>query len=151
MEPSNTITKTDEGILNALLEDPRLSYREIAKKAGVSVVTAMNRAKKLEKEGIIKGYTTKLDYERIGYEFHVMIDMRVSKGRFNEVESKIAKSPNVVACYDVTGDFDAAIIARFRNRRGLDEFLKRIQKLDFVERTNTKLILSTVKEKEMGV
>lgn len=145
------ISKTDTEILNSLLEDPRLSYREIAKKVGVSAVTAMNRLKKLEKEGIIKGYTSKLDYERLGYEFHVMIDMRISKGKLPEVEAKIAKSPNVVACYDVTGDFDAVVIARFRNRRSLDDFLKKIQKFEFVERTNTKLILNTVKEKEMNV
>lgn len=138
-------------ILNALLDDPRLSYREIAKRVGVSVVTVMKRVKRLEKDGIIKRYSTKLDYEKLGYEFHVMIEMRIAKGRLAEVETKIAKSPNVVACYDVTGDFDADIIARFKNRRSLDDFLKKIQKIEFVERTNTKLILNTVKESEMNL
>lgn len=145
------INETDTSILNSLLDDPRLSYREISRKVGVSVVTAMNRVKRLEKEGIIKKYTAKLDYEKLGYDFHVMIDIRISKGRFSEIGAKITNNPHIITCYDTTGDFDATLIARFRNRRGLDEFLKKLQRYDFVERTSTKLILSAIKESEMEI
>jgi len=55
-------------ILSVLLDDSRLSYRQIAKKVGVSAATVMNRVKELEKT-IIKKYTTILDFEKLGYEF----------------------------------------------------------------------------------
>ena len=145
------IDDVDKKIINALIVDSKLSYREVAKNVGVSVVTAMNRTKKLEKEGIIKRYTTILDYDKAGYDVEVMIEVRISKGKLFEIEKKIAHHPNVFAVYDLTGDFDAAILARFRNRRQMDQFLKKIQTYDFIERTSTRIILNTIKEKQIEV
>ena len=106
---------------------------------------------KLEKEKVIEKYTAKLDYEKIGYDVEVMIELRISKGRLFEVEKKIAAHPNVFAIYDVTGAYDAVILARFPTRRQMDNFLKKIQTYEFVERTETKLILNTIKEENIGV
>lgn len=141
---------TDKKILNILMENSRLSYRQIAKKAKVSVVTVMNRVKKLENE-IIKKYTTLIDYEKSGYDIDVLVEVRISKGKLFEVEKRIANNPNVYAVYDVTGDFDAIILARFPNRRRMDNFLKKLQKFEFIERTRTKLILNTIKDEQIGV
>ncbi|KKQ90498.1 MAG: hypothetical protein UT11_C0005G0039, partial [Berkelbacteria bacterium GW2011_GWA2_38_9] len=124
---------------------------EIAKEVGVSVATVMHRVNRLEKQGVIKKYTTILDYDKIGYDVEVLIEVRISKGKLFQVEKEIAHHPNVFAVYDLTGDFDAAILARFRNRRQMDAFLKKIQTYDFVERTNTRLILNTIKEKQVEV
>ena len=141
----------DENILRSLMENSKLSYREIGKKVKVSVATVMHRIKKLEKEEIIKKYTTLLNYETLGYDIEVLIEIRISKGKLFEVEKKIATNPNVFAVYDITGDFDAAILARFKNRRQIDAFLKKIQTYDFVERTNTRFILNTIKEKQVEI
>jgi DNA-binding Lrp family transcriptional regulator len=146
-----TLDDLDKNILSVLLDDSRLSYRQIAKKLGVSVATVMNRVNSLSKEGIIKKYTTLLDYEKLGYDVEVMIEVRIAKGKLIEVEKQIATNPSVFAVYDMTGDFDAVILARFQNRRKMDSFLKKIQTLDFVERTNTRIILNTIKEKQVGV
>ena len=145
------LDELDRNIMNALIEDSRLSYRQIAKKLGVSVATVMHRVNILEKEKIIKRNTSILDYEKLGYDIEVLIDVRIAKGKLIEVERKIAVDPNVFAVYDTTGDFDAVILARFQNRRKMDAFLKKIQTYDFVERTNTKLVLSTIKESQIKV
>lgn len=142
------IDETDKKIINILMENSRLSYREIAKKIGVSVVTIMNRVKNLEKQKVIKKYTANLDYEKLGYDIVAIIEVKISRGKLALVEKKIASSENVLACYDITGDFDAQIITRFRNRRGLDSFLKLIQTYEFVERTRTNLVLNVVKEEQ---
>ena len=55
------------------------------------------------------------------------------------------------AIYDITGTFDAVILARFKSTRQMDAFLKKIQSYEFVERTETKLILKTIKEGSMIV
>ncbi len=145
------LEETDKKILNIIVDNSRLSLRQIAKKADVSVATVMHHLHKLENEKIIKKYTAKLDYEKIGYDVEVMIEVRISKGKLFEVEKRIAHNPNVFAIYDVTGSFDAVVLARFPSRRQMDNFLKKLQTIEFVERTETKLILNTIKEEDMNV
>lgn len=140
----------DKDILDLLSEDSRLSYRQIAKKLGVSAATIMNRVNILNKN-IIKKYTAILDYEQLGYDFEVIIEVRIAKGKLIEVEKEIANNPNIFAVYDVTGDYDAMILARFSSRRKMDAFLKKLQTYDFVERTHTRMILQTIREKQVKV
>ena len=145
------LSQTDKKILNVLVNNSRLSLRQIAKKVNVSVATVMHHIKKLEEEKIISKFTTKIDYEKAGYDIEVMIEIRISKGKLFEVEKKIAMNPNVFAVYDLTGNFDAVVLARFPTRRKMDNFLKKLQTYEFVERTETKLILNTIKEENIGV
>jgi DNA-binding Lrp family transcriptional regulator len=145
------IDDLDKKIINVLIVDSKLSYREIGKRVKVSVATVMHRVKRLEKEGIIKGYTTSVDYEKIGYDVSVIIKMRIAKGKLFELEKKIANDPNIFAVYDVTGDFDSIIIAKFKSRKSMDSFLKKTQAYEFMERTETVLVLNTIKEKQIGV
>ena len=137
---------TDIKILKTLTLDARLSSRQIARQCGVSIGTVLTRIKRLESEGIIRGYPALLDQEMLGYELTVVSEITVSKGRLLEVENEIARLPNVCCVYDVTGLIDAVIIAKFKNREELSMFTKRLLSLPFVERTNTHVVLTTVKE-----
>ena len=143
------IDDTDRKILNVLIDNSRLSLRQISQKTDVSVATAMQRIKKLEDEKVIKKYTTLIDYEKLGYDVEVLIEVRISKGRLFDMEKKLATQPNVFAVYDITGTSDAIILARFPSTRQMDNFLKKIQTYEFVERTETKLVLNTIKEGSM--
>ena len=140
------LNETDAKILQGLLEDARFSSRQIAKKVGVSVGTVLARIKKMEREGIIKNYSALLDHEKLGYQLTVATEITVSKGRLVETEREIAKIPNVGSVYDVTGLTDAVIIAKFKGREELGQFTKRLLALPYIERTNTHVVLSTVKE-----
>jgi len=100
----------------------------------------------METEGIIRGYAALLDHEKLGYELTVVTEITVSKGRLLEVENEIARLPNVCCVYDVTGLIDAAIIAKFHNREELGKFTKRLLAIPFVERTNTHVVLTSIKE-----
>ena len=143
------LSKTDVSIIRVLQKNSRLSLRKIASTVSVSVATVMNRLNRLEAEGIVKKYSVYLDYEKLGFDLEALIEIRVSKGRLIEVERKIASHPNVFAVYDITGDFDVVVLAKFRNRRTLDVFVKKIQTYEFVERTETKIILNTIKEEQL--
>jgi DNA-binding Lrp family transcriptional regulator len=134
-----------------LQRNGRDSYREIAKKLGLSPATVMKRTKELERSGVILGYTVSLDYDKLGYDIHVIVDVRVAKGKLQEIEKKIAWDPNVMMVFDNTGPFDATVLARFKNRGGLDRFIKKLQTYDFVERTETKLILNTIKDEGLRI
>ena len=140
------LNETDEKILKNLLDDARRSSRQIAKNVGVSVGTVLSRIKKMEDEGLIKGYTITLDHEKIGYQLTIVTEITVSKGRLLEMEQEIAKMPSVCGVYDVTGSTDAIIIAKFKNREELGTFTKRLLALPYIERTNTHIVLSTIKE-----
>jgi DNA-binding Lrp family transcriptional regulator len=140
------LNETDIKILQVLLEDARFSSRQIAKKVGVSVGTVLARIKKMEREGIIKNYSALLDHEKLGYQLTVVTEITVSKGRLIETEKEIAKILNVCGVYDVTGLTDAVIIAKFKGREELGQFTKRLLALPYIERTNTHVVLSTVKE-----
>lgn len=141
----------DLKVLDELTENSRQSFRNIARKLGVSTVTVMKHVKNLEKEKIIQNYSTILDYEKLGYDIDVIVNVRIAHGRFEEVYDKLKNNPNIIAIYDTTGDFDAAIIAKFKSRRALDAFLKRLQVLQNVERTNTLFILRILEKKGLKV
>jgi DNA-binding Lrp family transcriptional regulator len=140
------LNETDKKILKNLLDDARFSSRQIAKNVGVSVGTVLSRIKKMEDDGLIKGYSVILDHEKLGYELTVVTEITVSKGRLTEMENEIAKIPNVCGVYDVTGLTDAVIIAKFKNREDLGRFTKQLLSLPYIERTNTHVVLTTVKE-----
>ena len=140
------LDETDVKIVKALTLDARLSSRQIAKQCGVSIGTVLSRMKKMEKEGIIKGYSALLDHEKIGYELTVVSEITVSKGRLLEMENEIARLPNVCCVYDITGLVDAIIVAKFKTREELSKFTKRLLALPYVERTNTHVVLTTIKE-----
>ncbi|MEM5794087.1 MAG: Lrp/AsnC family transcriptional regulator [Candidatus Aenigmatarchaeota archaeon] len=140
------LDKTDVKIIKLLLSNSRLSFREIARHLGLSVGTIINRVKILESEKIIKGYSVLLDHEKIGYELTAIIEITVSKGKLLEVEKEIAKFSNVCAVYDITGLTDALIIAKFKKRQELSDFVKSLLAMPNVERTNTHVVLTTIKE-----
>jgi DNA-binding Lrp family transcriptional regulator len=141
-----TLNETDAKILQVLLEDARFSSRQIAKRVGVSVGTVLSRIKRMEEEGLIKGYSAIMDHEKLGYQLTVVMEVTVSKGRLIEMENEIAKIQNVCCVYDVTGLTDAFIIAKFKSREELGKFTKRLLALPYIERTNTHVVLNTVKE-----
>jgi DNA-binding Lrp family transcriptional regulator len=143
---SSELDETDVEILENLLTDGRLSSRQMARKIGVSVGTVITKIRRMEQGGIIKGYCAILDHERLGYELTVVTEITVSKGKLLEMEKEIGKNPNVCAVYDVTGSIDAIAVAKFKNRIELSEFTKGLLAMPFVERTNSHVVLTTVKE-----
>ena len=136
----------DRKLIGELLRNSKRSYRELARAIGVSAATVINRVQRLESGGVIKDYSTRLDHERLGYELTVVTEIIVSKGKLLETDAEIAKIPNVCAVYDITGQTDAIVVAKFKSRSSLSEFTKRLLSMPYVERTNTHVVLTTVKE-----
>ena len=75
-----------------------------------------------------------------------MIEITIDKGKMIEVEGNIAKDPHIFAVYDITGEYDALLIARFKNRSELNAIIKKIHTYQYVQRTNTHLVLNIIKE-----
>ena len=140
------IDDVDRKVLTELLRDCRRSYRSIARRAGISVGTVLTRIRRLEEAGVIKGYSAVLDHEKLGYQLTVLAEITVSKGKLLEMEEAISRLPNTCAVYDVTGLTDAVVLAKFRSREELSKFTKNLLSMPFIDRSNTHVVLTTVKE-----
>lgn len=142
------LDELDVAILRRLNTDARKSFRDIARELRVSISTVSNRVKRLEHEGIVLGYIPVLDEKKLGYDVLAVIGIRISKGKLLEVQRKIGREDKVVDVYDVTGEYDSVIIARFRNTKELDAFIKRLVAMENVERTYTQVVLNVVKQEK---
>ncbi len=139
------IDKIDEKILKNLMVDARVSARQLALKLGMSTVTILSRIKKLEKKKIIKGYTALIDHEKLGYDLTAIIEVVANKN-IVDIEEKLSKIDNVCAVYDITGNTDTVIIAKFKERSNLSEFVKSLSAMANVDNTISHVVLNTAKE-----
>ena len=140
------LDEIDIRILRKLVSDARLSYRNIAEQIGVSPPTVLARVEKLERNKIVKSYSALLDHEKLGYDLTAIIEVTAIKNKVVEVERVLSKYENVCAIYDITGLTDMIIVAKFRNRKELSNFVKKELSIPSVQRTNTHLVFITVKE-----
>ncbi|HET7643167.1 MAG TPA: Lrp/AsnC family transcriptional regulator [Nitrososphaeraceae archaeon] len=143
---NTSLDEIDIKILTKLVSDARLSYRSIAEQIGVSPPTVLARVEKLERNKIIKSYSALLDHEKLGYDLTAIIEVTAIKNKVVEVEKVLSKYENVCAIYDITGLTDMIIVAKFRNRKELSNFVKKELSIPSVQRTNTHLVFITVKE-----
>lgn len=140
------LDRTDELILKNLMIDARLSARQLGIKLGISTVTILSRIKKLEQEKIIKGYTALIDHEKLGYNLTAIIEIIAKKNKIIDIEAELSKIENVCGVYDITGNTDTLIIAKFKSRSELSEFVKGLSSISNVENTITHVVLNTAKE-----
>jgi DNA-binding Lrp family transcriptional regulator len=142
----HSFDELDRKILKELELDARRSLRKIAKKLEISITTLSARIARMEKTGLIKGYSAVVNPEAAGYDLTAVIEILVSKGRLLEVEKEISGMKHVSAVYDITGSTDAIIVARFRKRSDMSSFIKSLLSMKYVERTNTHVVLNVIKE-----
>lgn len=141
-----SMDKLDKKILELLSVDGRKSYRKISRELEVSVGTIHNRVDKLIKSGIITKFVPVIDHEKLGYNLTAVIGIEVKGGTVSYLTEKEPFKDSLLAVYDVTGQFDAIIIAKFKDTFELNEFIKELLKEDNVTKTYTQTVLNIVKE-----
>jgi DNA-binding Lrp family transcriptional regulator len=140
----------DKKIIDILFDDAKTTHRNISKKLDIAIGTVNTRIKRLEKNKIIRRYSAVIDFERLGYNIEVMISVKIIKGKFYDLSQKLINDPNIFMIFDMTGDYDSEIIARFKTKRQLDTFIKKLQQHEAVQETSTRLILNIIREKEIN-
>jgi DNA-binding Lrp family transcriptional regulator len=136
----------DIEILRALQEDARSSYRDIARKLKISVGTVHSRVTRLEAAGVIRGFSVDINYSKFRYAITALILLQAKGKHLRDVESKLSRLPNVCIVYDITGDFDIGLVAKFESTNDMDHFIKEVLSMDFVERAVTSIVLNSLKE-----
>ena len=137
------ITPADELLLSVLREDARASTADIARKLGLSRTTVQNRIARLEAQGVIRGYTVRIDdeLERNRIRAHILITLRPKQ--MPSVVKTLQAMPEVRVLYSISGGFDLIAQAVAASVGEMDVLTDRIGAIDGVERTNSSIILST--------
>lgn len=141
-----SVDHLDRMILERMLDDGRVSFRQLASEMHVSTTTVASRVARLLEAGTIRGFAARVDFQKLGYELTVVTEIHVSKGKLVEMEQAIARLPSVCAVYDVTGEIDAIVISKCRSREELSRFTKGLLAMHFVDHCNSHFVLTTVKE-----
>ena len=136
----------DSELLRGLNKNGKASQRELAGLTGLALGTVSNHLKSLEKKNILRGYLPDINPEKVGLTLTSTINLRIAKGKIMEVQASIAKHPRVYAVYDITGEWDSLVLARFKDREEMDQFIKTVLSQKNIERTSTSLVLNNVKE-----
>ncbi|KAB8318184.1 Lrp/AsnC family transcriptional regulator [Tolypothrix campylonemoides VB511288] len=136
------LTPADQRILAALREDARASTAEIARRLKLSRTTVQGRIDRLEREGVIAGYTVRLHdaVERGQIRAHIMIT--VLPKRMPAVVDALRAMPEVRALHSVSGPFDLVALGLTPTVGEMDELTDRIGAVEGVERTTSSIILS---------
>jgi len=138
--------KTDVKILKVITKNSRLSYRKIAKNIGVSTLTVLSRMKKMEQNGLIKGYGAIIDHKKLGLGLSALIEVKTTKGHIVVGEKLLAGLENIHGVWGVTGTSDAIILAKFADTEQLSSFTKKILANPNINSINTHVVLETIKE-----
>lgn len=144
--PKRPLDGDDRTILSLLVEDARLSHREVSRRTGISLATVNRRIRRMEEEGTIRGAAAIVDAEAVGWGLTAIVGLRIEKGHLRAVQEAIAQDPRVMAVYDVTGDWDGLVITRLRDRADLDDLVKGTLSMPHIQRTHTMMVLKTVHE-----
>lgn len=138
--------KTNAKILQVITDDARLSYRKIAKKIGVSTLTVLSRMKKMEENGVIKGYAARIDHKKLGLGMTAIIEVKTKKGHSVLRDKLLTGLENVYGIWGVTGKNDVMILAKFTDTEMLSKFTKKIFANPNIDGIETHVVLETIKE-----
>jgi Lrp/AsnC family leucine-responsive transcriptional regulator len=143
-----TIDEIDRQLLNELQSDCKRSLKEIGASVGLKAPSVMERVRKLESAGIIKGYHARLDARRLGLDISAFIGVSISDPKLLKAfETWVDSVAQVLECHHVTGGFTLILKVKTENTEALEQLISRIRSMDGVAGTETMVVLSTHTER----
>ncbi|APW97614.1 AsnC family transcriptional regulator [Halobiforma lacisalsi AJ5] len=143
-----TYENLDAKLVNALLGDGRASLRSLAEELDVSVTTVSNHLSDLEEEGVIEGYTPRLDYDAVGYDVTAVIQLQVEGNALPDITDTLRDHRQMISVYEVTGDYDVIAIGKFKDTDGMNDQIKELLTDPDIKASNTSVVLNAVSENE---
>ena len=149
-EQPRPLDRTDRRILGELQEDGRISNVALARKVNLTPTPCLERVKRLERDGFIKGYTAILNPELVDASLLVFAEISLThtaRDVFREFRREARKLPEVLDCHLVSGNFDYLIKARVREMQEYRAFLaEKILALPGVNGSRSYVVMEEVKE-----
>jgi Lrp/AsnC family leucine-responsive transcriptional regulator len=126
MAQIDQLNRIDRNILRELQQDGRISYAELARRVGLTTTPCLERVKRLERAGIIKGYTALIEPRALDAGLVVFVQIRLSRTAqeiFEEFRQAAVALAEVQECYLIAGNFDYLIKARVADMDAYRKFL----------------------------
>lgn len=139
----------DREILALIQEDGRIANAELSRRLNLSPPATHARVRRLQREGFIEGYAGLLSRDKLGYDLLCFVLVSLSVHQYEHVygfRERVLAMPEVLECYNITGEYDYLLKVVLRNREDLERFVVgELTPLPGVARLQTSLVLSEVK------
>ncbi|HEY5430144.1 MAG TPA: Lrp/AsnC family transcriptional regulator [Solirubrobacteraceae bacterium] len=135
----------DRRIIALLRENARRSFQDIGQQVHLSAPAVKRRLDKLERDGVVLGYTAIVDPEAFGWHAEAFVDLYCDGGMSgNEIKRAVQREAGVVSAHTVAGEASALLHVMAHDTKGLELALERIRATQGVIRTVTEVVLSTL-------
>lgn len=143
------LDEVDLHILRLLQRDGRITNADLARKVGLSPPSVLQRVRKLEELGFVRGYAAVLDAERLGFGLTVLVQISLSLHQDLPIERfrrAIEDIPEVLECYNVSGEFDFLLKVVVTDMRAYEALVReRLSKIKGVRQLQSCFVMSTTK------
>ncbi len=142
MDDLYALDAVDRRMLAVLAADGRCSVNELASRVGIGRATAYSRLARLRSEGIIQGFTVRVDHRRLGLEISALLLVRVEQRRWRDIGPRLRRLPGAEWLAAAAGEFDFALLVRAPDVRHLrDVILEQVMAIEGVRSSETVLVL----------
>jgi len=137
----------DITILKKLQENGRTKRNELADAIGLSIPSLSERLKKLEDNGVIDGYYTKVNRHSFGFDIMAFVSVIMDSSKnYEKFSELVKKTPEILECHAILGEGSHILKIVVKGSKDLEMLLGKIQSWTGVHRTVTSFVLSTIKE-----
>ncbi len=144
------VDKFDLAILKVLQGDARASLLDISKRVGLSATPCWNRIRKMEADGVIQGYTARIDPAAIGFTETVIVQVTLESHTdetLYDFGRTLEQIPEVLEAYLVSGDYDYYIRIAVKDTRDYERLLReRLYRIPGIRHSKSSFVLRTLKE-----
>lgn len=137
------LTTKDETLIGLLRENGRLPVSEIARRMSASRTAVQMRLQKLERNGIIEGYSVRLSQSYLNKQVRALVMIKFQPGRRSEIEVALLDMPHLTSLYSISGVFDMTAVVTAASMDMLDQLIDNIGCLEGIDETMSSIILST--------
>ena len=143
------LTDRDEQLIALLRNNGRISVSDIARKMSVSRTAAQMRLQKLERNGVITGYSVNLSSEYLKSRVKALVMIKFAPVKRKVIEEQLAAISSVTALYSISGEFDMAAVISAASTMQLDIIIDQIGCLEGIDETMSSIILSTKFDRQL--
>jgi Lrp/AsnC family leucine-responsive transcriptional regulator len=144
------LDKFDLAILAVLQQDARASLQDISAQVGLSTTPCWTRIKKMETEGVIRGYSVRIDPASVGFRETVVVQLTLENHSDEMLEAfgqALAEIPEVLDAYLISGDYDYLIRIAVRDTRDYERLLReRLYRIPGIRQSKSSFVLRRLKE-----
>ena len=150
---NHNLDKIDLKILRILQENAKITNLQLSGEIGLSPAPTLERVKKLETAKLIQGYYTQVNEEALGIGIKAVIQITLARQLENAISNfkkEINKIPEIMECYQVTGNADYILIVLLKDVRDFENLIsQRLSKVEEIGQMQTMVILSKIKDSKL--